>query len=112
MAISTYFVSIVALFNVGGLVADAIVLADAKHHLSIRVRPPHAEFHFGQTKPRGIISGVVSLDRPFGARPMTLTGFLVAAAVAANYVIAMRFAPSFLAPPGAIPSSRSTCHVQ
>ena len=95
MEIARYIVAFVALFNFGGLVADAIVPAGAKQHLFNPRWPPHAKFHNGQTMLMGIFSGSLSLDILFASQPLTLPAFLVAAAVAANYFVAMAFAPAF-----------------
>ena len=93
MEISKYLIAIVALFNFGGFVADAIVPATAKQHLRNPHWPPHAKFHNGQTMLMGIIGGILSLVILFGARPLTYPLFLIAAAVAANYYFAMALSP-------------------
>lgn len=95
MEISKYIVAFVAFVNYGGLVADAIVPAGARQHLFNPKWPPHAKFHNGQTMLMGIFSGSLSLVILFGAHPLTLPSFLIAAAVAANYFVAMAFAPAF-----------------
>ncbi len=95
MEVSKYIVAFVALANYGGLVADAIVPAGARQHLFNPKWPPHAKFHNGQTMLMGIFSGSLSLAILFGACPLTLPSFLVAAAVASNYFVAMAFAPGF-----------------
>ena len=43
----------------------------------------------------GIFGGSLSLAILFGSRPLTLPLFLIAAAVAASYFVAMAFAPTF-----------------
>jgi len=95
MEISKYLVAFVALMNFGGLIADAIIPAGAKQHLFNPLWPPHAKFHNGQTMLMGIFSGALSLFILFGSQPLTLFAVLTAAAVAANYFIAMAFAPLF-----------------
>ena len=95
MELAKYIVAFVAVFNYGGLVADAIVPSGAKQHLFNPRWPPHAKFHNGQTMAMGLISGSLSLAILFGARPLTLPLFLIAAATAANYFVAMAFAPAF-----------------
>ena len=95
METAKYIIAFVALFNYGGLVADAIVPSGAKQHLFNPKWPPHAKFHNGQTMAMGIISGSLSLAILFGSRPLTLPLFLIAAAIAANYFVAMAFARAF-----------------
>ena len=95
MEIAKYIIAFVAVFNYGGLVADAIVPSGAKQHLFNPRWPPHAKFHNGQTMAMGIISGSLSLVVLFGSRPLTLPLFLIATAVAANYFVAMAIAPVF-----------------
>ena len=95
MEVAKYIVAFVAVFNFGGLVADAIVPAGARQHLFNPLWPPHAKFHNGQTMLMGITSGTVSLAILFASRTLTLSLFLIAAAVAANYFLAMALAPAF-----------------
>ena len=95
MDIAKYLVAFVALFNFGGLVADAIIPAGARQHLFNPLWPPHAKFHNGQTMLMGIFGGALSLAILFGSHPLTMPAFLVAAAVALNYFAAMAFAPLF-----------------
>ena len=95
MEASKWIIAVVAVFNYGGLVADAIVPATAKQHLWNPLWPPHAKFHNGQTMLMGIIGGTLSLAILFGAQPLTLPLFLIAAAVAASYFVAMALAPAF-----------------
>ena len=90
-----YIIAFVAVFNYGGVVADAIIPAGARQHLFNPRWPPHAKFHNGQTMLMGICSGSLALAILFGSRPLTLPSFLIAAAVAANYFIAMAFAQAF-----------------
>ena len=95
MDIAKWIVAFVAVVNFGGLVADAIVPAGAIQHMQNPAWPPHAKFHNGQTMLMGIFSGLISLAILFGPHPLTLTWFLVAAAVAGNYFFAMALAPLF-----------------
>ena len=95
MEISKWLIALVATFNFGGLVADALIPATAKQHLWNPLWPPHAKFHNGQTMLMGIFSGSLSLAILFGARPLTLPLLLIAAAIAANYFVSMVFAPRF-----------------
>lgn len=95
MAISKWIIAFVAVFNFGGLVADALVPAVAKQHLWNPLWPPHAKFHNGQTMLMGIIGGTLSLVILFGSQPLTRPLFLIASAVAGSYFFAMAFAPVF-----------------
>ena len=80
MILAKYLVALVALFNFGGLVADAIVPAGARQHIRNPAWPPHAKFHNAQTMLMGIIGGALSLAILFGAHPLTLPALLVALA--------------------------------
>lgn len=95
MNIAILLVAIVAVYNFGGLVADALVPSGAKQHLFNPRWPPHAKFHNGQTMSMGVISGALSLFILFGIHPSSLPLFLVAAAVAGNYFFAMAAAQLF-----------------
>ena len=95
MEIAKWLVAFVAVFNFGGLVADAIVPGTAKQHLWNPHWPPHAKFHNGQTMLMGIFGGLLSLAILFGGWPLTLPLFLLAAAVAASYFVSMALAPMF-----------------
>ena len=95
MEISKWLIAFVAVFNFGGFVADALVPATAKQHLWNRNWPPHAKFHNGQTMLMGIFGGLLSVAILFGARPLTLPLFLLAAGVAASYFVSMALAPVF-----------------
>ncbi len=92
--IAKWMVAFVAVFNLGGLVADAIVPATARQHLWNPRWPPHAKFHNAQTMLMGVFAGLLSLAILFGARPLTLPLFLLATAIAANYFVAMAIAPA------------------
>ena len=95
MDIARTLIAFVAVFNFGGLVADAIVPASARQHLFNPHWPPHAKFHNAQTMLMGIVSGTSSLVILFGTRRLTLPVLLLAAAIAANYFVTMALAPLF-----------------
>ena len=95
MEVSKRIIAFVAVFNFGGLVADALVPATAKQHLWNPRWPPHDKFHNGQTMIMGILGGSLSLVILFGSQPLTLPLLLIAAAAAASYFVAMAFAPLF-----------------
>ena len=95
METAKWLVAFVAVFNFGGLVADAIVPATAKQHLWNPHWPPHAKFHNGQTMLMGIFGGVLSLVVLFGAETLSLSRFLLAAGIAVSYFAAMALAPAF-----------------
>ena len=95
MEIAKWLIAVVAVFNFGGLVADALVPATARQHLWNPNWPPHAKFHNGQTMVMGILGGLLSLAILFGARPLTLPLFLLAAGTATSYFVAMALAPLF-----------------
>ena len=95
MQVAKWIIALIAVFNFGGLVADALVPATAKQHLWNPRWPPHAKFHNGQTMLMGMLGGSLSLLILFVVRPFTFPLFLIAAAAAANYFIAMIFAPLF-----------------
>ena len=98
MDIARYLIAFVAIFNYGGLVADALVPATARQHIHNPRWPPHAKFHNGQTMLMGVFSGSLSLAILFLAHPLTPGLLLIAAATAASYFVAMVLAPLF---PGA-----------
>ena len=95
MQIAKWMIAMVAVFNFGGLVADALVPVTARQHLWNPRWLPHAKFHNGQTMLMGIVSGSISLAILFGSRPLTFSLLLIASAVAANYFFAMVLAPAF-----------------
>ncbi len=95
MQVAKWIIALIAVFNFGGLVADALVPATARQHLWNPRWPPHAKFHNGQTMLMGIFSGLIALAILFGSRPLTLPLLLLAAAVAANYFLAMVLSPLF-----------------
>ncbi len=93
--IAKWIVALIAVFNLGGYVADAVVPFTAKQHLYNPRWPPHAKFHNCQTMLMGIGLGVLSLSILFGARPLTLPLFYLATAIAGLYFVAMLFVPIF-----------------
>ena len=95
MEIARHLIAFVAVFNFGGLIADAIVPASARQHLFNPHWPPHAKFHNAQTMLMGIVSGSLSLVLLFGTRKLNLPAFLLAAVIAANYFATMALAPLF-----------------
>ena len=95
MEVSKWIIAFVAVFNFGGLVADAIAPPTARQHLRNPRWPPHAKFHNGQTMLMGVFGGSLSLAILFGARPLTLPLLLIAAGVAVSYFVAMACAPAF-----------------
>ena len=95
MEIARYLIAFVAVFNFGGLLADALVPATARQHLFNPHWPPHAKFHNAQTMLMGVVGGTLSLIILVGRSALPLPVFLVAAAVAANYFVAMALAPLF-----------------
>lgn len=95
MAIAKWMVAFVAVYNFGGFLFDAVLPNTARVHLHNPAWPPHAKFHNGQTMLLGIFLGTLALVILFGFQPLTLPLFLVAAAVAGAYFIAMVLAPLF-----------------
>ena len=95
MQIAKWIIVFVAMFNFGGLVADALVPATARQHLWNPRWPHHAKFHNAQTMLMGIFSGSLALAILFGSRLLTLPLFLTATAAAANYFATMALAPAF-----------------
>ena len=95
MQFAKWIIFLVAIFNFGGLVADALVPATAKQHLWNPRWPPHAKFHNGQTMLMGVLGGALSLAVLLSFRTLTLPLFLIAAASAANYFVAMALVPLF-----------------
>ena len=95
MEIARYLVAFIAVFNFGGLVADALVPATARQHLFNPHWRPHAKFHNAQTMLMGLVSGALSLVVLFSAPSLTLPIFLLATAIAENYFVTMALAPLF-----------------
>ena len=95
MNIARWIVALVAVFNFGGLAADALIPFTARQHLHNPRWPPHAKFHNGQTMLLGIGLGLYSLFLLFGTGPLTLLHFSLAAVAAALYFVAMLLSPFF-----------------
>ena len=95
MEFARWMVAVVAFYNFGGFVYDAVIPKTAAMHLRNPAWPPHAKFHNGQTMLLGIALGLLALSLLFGPGPLTLGRFLVAAAVAGIYFAAMALAPLF-----------------
>ena len=95
MEIAKWMVAIVAVYNYGGFLYDAVLPRTAQMHLYNSAWPPHAKFHNGQTMLLGLFLGTLALVILFGVGPLTLPLFLIAAAVAGVYFLAMAFAPLF-----------------
>jgi hypothetical protein len=95
MNIAKWIIAFVAVFNFGGLLADAIVPSTARQHLWNSAWPPHAKFHNCQTMLLGFFAGSLSLTILFAFHPLTLPIFLIAAVSAAIYFFAMAFATAF-----------------
>lgn len=95
MEIARWLIALVAVFNFGGVVADAVVPGTARQHLWNPRWPPHAKFHNGQTMLMGVFNGSLALVILFASHPLTLRALLIAGAVAASYFVAMAFAPLF-----------------
>ena len=95
MEIAKWIVALIAVFNFGGYVVDAVIPSTAKQHLYNPRWPPHAKFHNCQTMLIGIGLGMLALFVLFGVRPLTLPLFYLAASIAGLYFVSMLFAPIF-----------------
>ncbi|GAN55176.1 DUF6640 family protein [Tanticharoenia sakaeratensis] len=95
MEIAKWLITLVALFNFGGFIADALVPATARQHQQNPHWPPHAKFHNGQTMLMGFFGGGLSLFLLFGPYALSLPLFLLASALAASYFVTMAIAPIF-----------------
>ena len=95
MLIAKWLVALVALWNFGGFVVDAIIPVTAKQHLFNPLWPPHAKFHNCQTMMIGIFQGIISLILLFGPGPLTPSRLYVASALGGAYFISMLFVPLF-----------------
>ena len=92
MQIAKWIVALVAVWNFGGFVVDALIPVTAKQHLYNPRWPAHAKFHNCQTMVIGIILGLASLWLLFGMGPLTIPHLLMAAVVAGAYFVSMLFA--------------------
>ena len=95
MEVAKWIVALVAVFNFGGYVADAVIPFTAKQHIHNPRWPPHAKFHNGQTMLLGIGLGLYSLFLLFGTGPLTFLHFILAAIAASLYFVAMLLSPIF-----------------
>lgn len=95
MNIAKWMIAIVAVYNFGGLLFDGVLPKTAAMHIRNPAWPPHAKFHNGQTMILGLLLGTLALVILFTAQPLTLPRFLIAAAVAGVYFLAMALAPLF-----------------
>ena len=95
MEIAKWMVAVVAVYNYGGLLYDAVLPRTARMHLYNPNWPPHAKFHNGQTMLLGVFLGALALILLFGFQPLTRPVFLTASAVAGAYFVSMAFAQLF-----------------
>ncbi len=95
MDFAKWMVAVVAVYSFGGLLYDAVLPRTARMHLHNPAWPPHAKFHNAQTMLLGVFLGTLALVILFASHPLTLPMFLIAAAVAGSYFLAMVFAPFF-----------------
>ena len=95
MDIAKWIVALIAAFNFGGWIADAVVPFTAKQHIRNPHWPPHAKFHNGQTMFLGMGLGLYSLFLLFGTGRLTPLHFGLAAVAAGLYFFAMLLAPLF-----------------
>ncbi len=93
MGIAKWIVALVALFNLGGYVADAVIPFTAKQHIHNPRWPPHAKFHNGQSMLLGVGLGLYSLFLLFGTEPLTFLHFILAAVAAGLYFVTMLLSP-------------------
>ncbi len=94
MVIAKWLIVVVAVWNFGGFVVDALVPVTARQHLHNPRWPPHAKFHNCQTMVIGIFLGLITLGILFGM-PLTFSRICLAAAVSGTYFVSMLFAPVF-----------------
>ncbi len=95
MEVAKWIVALVAVFNFGGYVADAVIPFTAKQHIHNSRWPPHAKFPNGQTMLLGIGLGLYSLFLLFGTGQLTLLHFYLGAVAASLYFVAMLLSPIF-----------------
>ncbi len=76
MEVAKWIVALVAVFNFGGYIADAVIPFTAKQHIHNPRWPPHAKFHNGQTMLLGIGLGLYSLFLLFGTGHADVLAFL------------------------------------
>ena len=95
LSIAKWIVALVAVWNFGGIVADAVIPVTAKQHLRNPRWPPHAKFHNCQTMVMGLCLGGIVLWMLFGMGPLTPGRLVLAACIAGTYFVSMLFAPLF-----------------
>jgi hypothetical protein len=95
MEVAKWLVTLVAIWNFGGYVADAVIPVTANQHLHNPHWPPHAKFHNCQTMVMGIMLGLISLCVLFASGPLSFAKLLLAAVISGTYFVAMLFAPVF-----------------
>ena len=88
MNIARWLVAIVAIYNFGGLIFDALIPFTAKMHIYNPAWKPHAKFHNTQSMIMGVMFGTLTLAILF-AVPLTTTTFLIAVATSGIYFWAM-----------------------
>ena len=84
-----WIISLVAVFNFGGLFVDALLPVTSRTHLYNPNWPPHAKFHNCQTMLLGVSLGTIALVLLFAVKPLTFPLLVLAAAVAGVYFVAM-----------------------
>ena len=94
MFVAKWLIALVAVWNFGGLVVDALIPVTADQHLRNPRWPPHARFHNCQTMVMGIFLGLIALWILF-AMPLTFPRICLAAAVSGTYFVSMLLAPAF-----------------
>ena len=95
MQFAKWIITLVAVWNFGGLLADAMIPVTAQQHLHNPRWPPHAKFHNCQTMVMGVLLGLITLWIVFGMGPWTISHLLLAAVISGTYFIAMLCAPLF-----------------
>ena len=95
MEIAKWIVALVAVYNFGGYVADAVIPFTAKQHIHNPRWPPHAKFHNGQSMLLSIGLGLYSLFLLFGISPLTFLHLMLAAVAAGLYFVTMLLSPVF-----------------
>ena len=106
MQIAKWIIALIAVFNFGGFVADALVPATARQHLWNPLWPPHAKFHDGQTMLMGILGGSLSLPSCLGSG--LLRFHFSSSQLPRPQITLSRWSllRCFLVPSGSIPSSQ------
>jgi hypothetical protein len=79
---------------VGGLCADWLIPAGARHHLKNPAWKPHAKFHNAQSIMMGFGQGLGAIML-LSIIPLSLSTVIVSAAITSLYWVALMFAPFF-----------------